>query len=457
MATPDPSSDYTTSLPAYEPERWHLGPLPPSVSLFVAAALAGVVAGVLAFALKWTIAHLSVAVTGYVSAPGPGWILYPVALLGIILAVMFQRYVARRPLSHGSDRLGRMVAEGDFRVPGVFAWGPLAASALTLGFGGSAGAEGPIATSGGAVASLLSRRLGMPPRLVGIMIGCGAGAGIAGIFKAPIGGMLFTIEVMGMELATVPLLALVISCLVSGMTAYALSGFTLDVPLEKLVTFDPALSGWMLVLGVFCGLYSCYYIWMARRLRGLFDRIGQPWANAVLSGSILGVALVLFPVLYGEGYGAMASVIDGDMTPLVSRSVWPGVSTAPSPAVVALICLGVALLKPVACIATNSGGGVAGDFAPTLFAGCMAGLGLSCGLNHLLGLSLPADVLALCGMAGVMAGVISAPLMSIFIVVEMTGCIGMTFPVMLAGLTSYAVMLTARALSRSAKLRKRCR
>lgn len=457
MATPDPSSsDYITSLPD-SPVEWHLGPLPPSISLFIVAALTGVVAGMLAFLLKWVIGHLSTLVTGYISTPGPGWILYPVALLGIILAVMFQRFVARRSLAHGSDQLGRMVTAGDYKVPRVFAWGPLAAATFTLGFGGSAGAEGPIATSGGAVGSLLSRRLGMPPRLVLIMIGCGAGAGIAGIFKAPIGGMLFTIEVMGMELATVPLLALVISCLISGMTAYALSGFTLDVPLEKLVTFDPSFSGWMILLGVVCGLYSCYYTWTGKWLRRLFDKTGQRWVNAILSGSILGVALVLFPVLYGEGYGAMASVIDGDMTPLLSHSVWTHVTKDPALATVALICLGVALMKPVACIATNSGGGVAGDFAPTLFAGCMAGLGFACGLNHLFGLSLPLGAMALCAMAGVMAGVISAPLMSIFIVIEMTGYIGMTFPVMLTGLTSYAVMLSARAVSRSAKLRKKCR
>ena len=379
-------------------------------------------------------------------------------MTGILLAVLFQRFVARRKLEHGTDQLGKMLTRGDYAVPSIFAWGPLVAAVMTLGFGGSAGAEGPIATSGGTVGSLLSRKLKMPPQLVKIMIGCGAGAGIAGIFKAPIGGVLFTIEVMGMELATIPLLALVIACLVSGMTCYGLTGFTLDVPLTQAVHFDPSNWAWVPLLGVFCGLYSCYYTWIGQRLRHMFVRqIGQKWVNAILSGLILGVALIVFPILYGEGYESMARLIDGDLTPIVSHGLWARWGMTPGIVTVALLCLGISIMKPIACIATNSGGGVAGDFAPTLFAGCIAGLFFGCGLDAAFGLGLPHDSLALCAMAGVMAGVISAPLMAIFIVVEMTGYFGMTFPVMLCAISSYATVLSVRALIRNAKSRKMCK
>lgn len=440
MATPDPTSTQHTSLPS-TPEAWRLGPLPPAISLFCMAGALGLIMGVLAFMLKSAIKHISLTLTSHFDPVTANWALLVIPLVGIVLTVLFQRIVARRNLEHGTDTIGRMVKSGRYSVPGIFAWGPLIGASLTLGFGGSAGAEGPIATSGAALGSLGARKLGLPPNLVRILIGCGAGAGIAGIFKAPIGGVLFTIEVMGMELATVPMLALVIACLVSGMACYGLTGFTLDVPLTTIQAFDPHMSVWLIVTGVMCGVYSVYYTMAGRWLRRLFGRIGNVWINAILSGVILSVLVFTFPALYGEGYDTMAHIIDGDIDALVRFGPFMHHGFAPHTGLVVLVCLGVALMKPIACISTNSGGGIAGDFAPTLFAGCMTGMFFAGGLNDLFALNLPVNNFAVSAMAAVMAGVIKAPLMSIFIVVEMTGYYGMTFPVMLAAGASYCTVL----------------
>lgn len=170
------------------------------------------------------------------------------------------------------------------------------------------------------------------------------------------------------------------------------------------------------------------------------------WLKGLCSGGILSVVLFVFPALYGEGYTTMASIIDGDVDALIRYSLFNRTGITPGLGTAVIVCLGVALFKPVACVSTNSGGGVAGDFAPTLFAGCMVGLFFAGGLNEWAGLGLPANNFAVSAMAAVMAGVIKAPLMAIFIVIEMTGYFGITFPAMIAAGFSYSTVLIGRQL-----------
>lgn len=273
-----------------------------------------------------------------------------------------------------------------------------------------------------------------------MIIGCGAGAGIAGIFKAPVGGIMFTLEVMGMEMTTVSMIALTIACVVGGMTSYGLTGFTLDVPLTHPQYFDPSLSGWVIVMGVLCGLYSIYYRWAGSSVKRLFTVIRSPWLKALASGAILSVLVFLFPVLYGEGYESMAKLIDGDFNVVTDFTFWGDHHGLSKLMLVGAVCGGVALVKSVACVSTNSGGGVAGDFAPTLFAGCFSGFFFATMLNELFSINLPVENFALIAMAGAMSGIIRAPLMSMFIVVEMTGYYGMMFPVAVCSIIAYATV-----------------
>lgn len=419
--------------------QWRIGSLPPSYSLWIVAVFLGIVSGGAAALLKFIIGHVYHYVVRDYHQAGANWTLLFIPLLGILLTVAFQKLVIKRNIEHGSEQVARYVAQQDFNIPLTYTYGPIIASSLTLGFGGSAGAEGPIATCCAAMGSRLARWLKMPPEMCRILIGCGAGAGIAGIFKAPIGGVMFTLEVMGMNLSTIPVIALVIACVLAGMTSYGLTAFQLDVPLTHPQYFDPHLSGWVIVLGVFCGLYSIWYSWVGIKIRDVFERIPSIWIRGLISGLILSGSVFLFPSLYGEGYNVIAQLIDGNLDVVAYYSIFND-GEANTVWHIVLICGGIALIKSLACVSSNSGGGVAGDFAPTLFAGCMAGFFFAGTLNHWFGLSLPAENFALIAMAGAMAGIIRAPLMSIFIVTEMTGYYGMLFPVMIAAIVSYAVV-----------------
>lgn len=426
-------------------QEWHLGSLPPGVSLMVLAALVGLLAGLSAFLLKEIIKWLSLLFVSHFHEHGVNYGFLVIPLAGILLTVVFQRYFLKKNIEHGLDKIGDMVRRGQYNIPSTYTYGPVLASTMTLGFGGSAGAEGPIATTGAALASQLGRWVGLPPRLMMIMIGCGAGAGIAGIFKAPVGGMMFTLEVMGMELSTIAVIALTIACVMGGMTSYGLTGFTLDVPLTHPQYFDPHISGWVIVIGALCGLYSIYYSKLNLVMQRLFAICRSPWVKALVSGGILSILIFVFPSLYGEGYQTMAHLIDGEMTAITDYSFWH-MHGHPSMTTILIVCGGIAAVKSIACTSTNSGGGVAGDFAPTLFAGCLAGFFFGGLLNDCFDLSLPLGNCALIAMAGTMSGVIRAPLMAMFIVVEMTGYYGMMFPVAIGSVVSYA---TVWALTKS--------
>ena len=436
----------TTTRTSAEQHPWQLGGLPPAVSLFIIATMVGLIAGLGAFILKTTIKWMSYLFTEHFHHSGVNWLLLIVPLAGILLTVVLQRYGLKRNIEHGLDKIGDMLRQNQLDIPATYTYGPILASTLTLGFGGSAGAEGPIASVGAAVASKLGRWFNLPPRLLMMIIGCGAGAGIAGIFKAPVGGIMFTLEVMGMEMTSLAMIALTIACIVGGMTSYGLTGFTLDVPLTHPQYFDPSMTGWVIVLGVFCGLYSLYYKWLGLLIKKLFAKLNSPWTRAVVSGSILSILVFLFPSLYGEGYEVMAKLIDGDLGAVTDFTFWMSDNGAPSLEMVALICGAIAAVKSIACVSSNDGGGVAGDFAPTLFAGCFAGFFFATLLNNLFELHLPVENFALIAMAGAMSGIIRAPLMSMFIVVEMTGYYGMMFPVVICSIVSRATVwsLTSR-------------
>lgn len=420
-----------TTPPAPQPKRskaqtarlkivlWWRRHLSPEVSVAVLAVIIGVLSGVGAWFLKWSIGHMSTFFQSFETGHHPNWYIAVLPAVGIFLAVAYQRFVVHGSLEHGTDIIAQALAEHRFVIRASMCYQPIVASVLTLGFGGSAGAEGPVATVGSALGSNVGRFFGVPPQTLRILIGCGAGAGIGGIFKAPVGGALYTLEVMRMKLSTTTVMALIIASISGAMTCYALTGFSFDVRFLPTSFLDPRHLSWAAALGVFCGIYSVYYIKITDILHKFFKGVTNIWLRALSSAAIVGVCLFLFPAMYGEGYGIVTDLVNDETIGFIKGGLFERVPASAW----GFIGFGtlVLLLKVFATIASNSGGGVAGDFAPTIFAGAFCGLVFAWTMNVLFDANLPLDLFSLFGTAGAFAGIIHAPLMAIFIVSEMVG------------------------------------
>ncbi|MDE6270534.1 MAG: chloride channel protein, partial [Muribaculaceae bacterium] len=381
--------------------------------------IVGLASGASAALLKWLIGHMSDIAHRMMHISGGNWMLVLLPVIGILLAGMFQRYVLHRNIEHGSDIITDNLRRGDYYVSPKFIYGPLLASTFTLGFGGSAGSEGPIATCGAALGGNMSRWLGLDADKVRMMIACGAAAGIAGIFKAPVGGMLFALECMAVSLTTLQVIAILATCLISSLTAYVLSGCVPDLSLLRFVpqSYDYLLP--VLILGVVSGFYAIYYNKTGMYVRRKLVAMKNPWLRNLSSGIMVGAMLFIFPALYGEGYNVIDRLMN---TPGYTLGYYSPLYILDKLGVTGLLLLtiGILLCKGAAAYGTNSGGGVAGDFAPTLFAGAIMGYLFVGAGQAWFGHALPMPVFVLAGMAGVMAGAVRCPLMAIFITVEMT-------------------------------------
>lgn len=405
---------------------------------FILATVVGLLAGAGAFVLKRLIGGVSLFLTSHFHVGSYNLLLLVIPLAGIVLTGIFCRYILKSNISHGTEQLIRDLKHKMYRLKSSLTFSPILASTITLGFGGSAGSEGPIAYTGAAIGSNISRFFRVTPQMMMIMVGCGAGAGIAGIFKSPLGGTLFTLEVLRMPMTTFTVLVLLVAAITAAMTAFVLSGCSLDIPFDQSAAFDFGLLPYVLALGIFCGFYSLYYSYIMKRLGSFLDKMRNQWLRNLLGGAILAGLVFVFPTLYGEGYGTVGKVINGNFTTILNDSMFFGHGGRAW--LLILVSGGTILAKCFATSATNSGGGVSGDFAPTLFAGCMAGFFFASILNELFGLNLPVAHFAFYAMAGVMAGAIRAPLMAIFLTCEMGAAYSYFLPLMLTAAVSFGVV-----------------
>lgn len=426
---------------------WRRRVVPQGVTLMILAVLVGAIAGVAAWFLKWSISAMCSFFLSFETPGHPNWYILVLPFIGFMLVVAYQKWVVHGSLEHGTTFIQKAISERHFQIRTGMCYQPIIASVMTLGFGGSAGAEGPVATVGSALGSNLGRMFGIAPPMVRTLIGCGAGAGISGIFKAPIGGALFTLEVMKMKMTTLTVLALIMSSITGALTCYMLTGFSFDVKFLPTSFFDPRYLGWVCLLGVFCGLYSIYYNWMVGILHRFFSRISNVWLRGLTGAAILGVCLFLFPAMYGEGYGVVTKFVNGDTLTFLQGGLFE--DDGLSAWAFILFGLAVLVLKVFATISTNSAGGVAGDFAPTIFAGAFCGVVFAWLLNYLFHAEVSVALFALFGTAGAFAGIIHAPLMAIFLVSEMVGNgYGFFLPLTVTATFSYLTVKLITPLSR---------
>lgn len=412
--------------------------LSPRPRLYLCCFIAGLMAGVGANVLKILIRYVSKLLVAGMDIDGANWRLLVLPVAGVLLTVAFARLVARRKLEHGTEQLEAQLRAGKPEMPRALTVEPIIANTFTLGFGGSAGSEGPIAYASAAMASRLGMFLGLDKESLTVLVACGAGAGIAGIFTAPIGGVMFTLEVLSLPLTTMAVMGLIISCLTAGLTAFVLAGCRFDAPFTAVNQFEIPVLPFILLLGLFCGLYSLYYSHTGAATARLLGRIRSPWLRAAVSGGAMGLLLFVFPCFYGEGYNTVVRIINDEHIGLGDYSAL-GTGTQLETGVMLAIGAGVLLFKGIVCRDTNSGGGVAGEYAPALFAGCFAGWFFAAATNYFFGTTLPVGNFAVVGMAAVMAGAIKAPVMAMFITVEMIDGYDFLLPVAVASVVSYGI------------------
>ncbi len=406
--------------------------------VIVLSLLVGLFSGFAALLLKWLIHLISHALTANFALTTGNWLYFLYPVVGVVVTALYVRYVVRDNISHGVTRVLYAISQNKSRLKPHNIYTSVLASSMTIGFGGSVGAEGPIVFTGAAIGSRLGSAFRMSPRILMIMVGCGAAAGIAGIFKAPIAGMLFTLEVLMIDLTTVSVMPLILSSVTAATVAYVFTGYDVEF---FFIQSEPYVMGripYTVLLGVVCGLVSLYFTKVMNTMEKFFGRIKSPWAKTAIGCAILATLIFLLPPLYGEGYGAIVGLLGGDPGVIVNGSLF--YLDRNQPWFIVIFILFIILAKGFATSATNGGGGVGGTFAPSLFVGCMTGFLFAYLLNHLFGLDLSVKNHALMGMAGVMAGVMHAPLMGMFLTAELTGGYDLFLPLLIVSVLSYGTI-----------------
>ncbi len=398
----------------------------------------GIFSGVAALILKFLIHTISEYLTSTVN-PEQGNLLYILLpSIGVIITALYVRYIVRDDISHGVTRVLYAISQNKSRLKKHNIYTSVLASSATIGFGGSVGAEGPIVYTGAAIGSNLGRIFRMSPRILMILVGCGAAAGIAGIFKAPIAGMLFTLEVLMLDLTSVSVMPLLIASITSTTLAYVYTGYEFEFFFAQTEDFYTSRIPFVIMLGIICGFSSLYFTRAMNMMERFFRRFKNPWTRTAIGCLILSSLVFFFPPLYGEGYGSINALLSGDTSAIVNGSIFYGDRN--SVWFLAIFIGMVILTKAFATSSTNGGGGVGGTFAPSLYVGCMTGFLFAFVANHLGMVELSTKNFALMGMAGVMSGVMHAPLMAIFLTAELTGGYDLFLPLLIVSTISYGTI-----------------
>ena len=406
--------------------------------LFVAF-LVGLFGGLAALLLKTLIHFISGGLTSQVDISAGNYVYIPFPSIGVIIAALYVRYVVKDDISHGVTRVLYAISQNKSRLKRHNIYTSLVASSITIGFGGSVGAEGPIVYTGAAIGSNIGRLFRMSSRSLMILVGCGAAAGIAGIFKAPIAGMLFTLEVLMLDLTAVSVMPLLIASITSATIAYIYTGYDFEFFFVQSEEFYMSKIPFVIVLGVFCGLVSLYFTKVMNMMENFFGRFKNRWYKTAVGCVILSTLVFIFPPLYGEGYGSILGLLGGDPSTIVNGSIFYGDRN--SVWFIILFIILIIATKAFATSSTNGAGGVGGTFAPSLYVGCMAGFVFAYSAN-LMGFdtALSTKNFALIGMAGVMSGVMHAPLMAIFLTAELTGGYDLFLPLLIVSTISYGTI-----------------
>ena len=355
---------------------------------------------------------------------------------GMLISLILLRFVIKDNISHGVTKVLLAVSRGESKIKPHNMWSSMLTSSITIGFGGSVGAEAPIVYTGAAIGSNLGQRFGLSYRSITVLLGCGAAGAISGIFKAPLAGVLFTMEILLFNISLSSMLPLLISTISATVVAYIFRGAT---PMFA-CTLTPFAMGnipFYILMGIVLGFGSLYFtdttLWLEDKISG----IKNSYLKWILCAVALGLTIFLFPQLYGEGYGVLSDLLNGREVEVEGKSILSFMMRS-GWGMVLFFAL-VFFIKVLAMTATNAGGGNGGTFGPTLFCGAIAGFVVARCFNQM-GAGVPEQNFVLVGMAAMMAGVMQAPMTAIFLIAEISGGYQLLIPLILTATVSYGTV-----------------
>lgn len=421
--------------------KWRLTHLTNRQMATILAFFIGIFASVAAYVLHFIIRQIQHLLTAGFDATTYNWLYLLFPVIGIYITSLFVKYVVKDNISHGITQVLYAISTKQSRLKAHNCWTSVISSAITIGFGGSVGAEAPIVLTGSAIGSNLGQLFKMDNKTLMLLVGCGASAAIAGIFKAPIAGLVFTLEVLMVDLSMAALLPILTSTVTATVFTYIFVGnrSLFDFTLDSAWNIDRIPAS--ILLGLFCGMVSLYFIRMMSKCEGVFEQLKDyPFAKLFLGAILLSSLIFFFPSLYGEGYNSLNILLNGnteaDWNAVMNNSLFAGSSGL----LVVYIAL-VLLTKIFATSATNGAGGVGGTFAPSLFVGGFGGFLFARVWNmNQVGTYIPEKNFTLLGMAGVMAGVMHAPLTGVFLIAELTGGYSLFLPLIMVSIVSVMVI-----------------
>lgn len=406
--------------------------------LLILGLIVGIVASLAAFLLKSCIHLLQSFATTFAQEYNILYLILPP--LGIFLTALIVMYIVRDDIGHGVTKILIALSQRKSRIKPHNMWSSLLSSAVTIGFGGSVGAESPIVLTGAAIGSNIGRLFKMDTKNLMLLVGCGAAAAIAGIFKAPIAGLIFVVEILLMDLTLNSVLPLLTASATATIFSYLVSGSEPFFTFSQTQDYIPERIPYTILLGVVCGFIALFFSKVMFSLEKRFKKIKNYGKKFLIAALVLSLLIFLLPPLYGEGYSTIELLLSGKESEILKGSLFE--SWGGNFWILSLFLLLTMLLKVFASVATNSGGGCGGLFAPTLFVGGIAGFLFSFAIGHIpfVQTILPTENFTLMGMSGMMSAVMHAPLTGVFLIAELTGGYELFLPLMLASLSAYATI-----------------
>ena len=364
------------------------------------------------------------------------YLFFPV--IGITLTVLFARFIIKADIGHGVSNILYAISKKNGRLDKHNIYSSIVGSTFTIAFGGSVGLEAPIVLTGSSIGSYFGRLFRLNQKTVIILIGAGASGAIAGIFKAPIAAVVFSLEVLMLDLTMASLIPLLISAAAAASVAYFLMGSGVLFSFHFTDDFQIANLPWYILLGLLTGFVSLYFTKTTLYIEKQVKSVTKVWQRVLLGSFLVGLLIFIFPSLYGEGYEFLRELINGKTHMVINESMFGKPHTA---SVILILLTAIVFIKVIAMALTSGSGGVGGIFAPSLFVGGIFGGVFGELMNLIPFVHIPVNATALVGMSGVMAGVMHAPLTGIFLIAEFTGGYSLFTPLIITATVSYLTIM----------------